>query len=192
MTLQPVAAIVRDNILARRTNLRIDRDKPVETDTITHLIELATWAPNHRMTEPWRFAVLTGTARSRLGETVAQHMIESGATDPAKLEKTRTKFLRAPVVLMVACESLVEARPDMQLEDRNATAAAVQNLLLSATASGLNSYWGTGAVCDAPQVRAMCGFAPHATVIAAIYLGHSIGDVPVPARRAPVVTWVPS
>jgi nitroreductase len=182
--------LLSDTISARRTNLRIDRDKAVDPATIAQLIELATWAPNHRMTEPWRFAVLTGDARSRLGESVARHMAASGETDPARLDKARTKFLRAPVVVMVACESSLEAKLDVKLEDRDATAAAVQNLLLGATAAKLNSYWGTGAVCDAPQVRELCGFAPHATVVAAIYLGHSIGDVPIPARKAPVVQWI--
>jgi nitroreductase len=183
---------VADTIRARRTNLRIDRDRAVDQATITELIELATWAPNHHLTEPWRFAVLTDTARSTLGETVAQHMIDHGQTEPGRLEKARSKFLRAPVILMVASDSDTAASPEVRAEDRDAVAAAVQNILLGASAAGLNSYWGSGAVCEAPKVKSLCGFTESAIIIAAIYLGHSIGDVPLPQRKAAIVRWVTS
>ncbi len=157
---------------------------------VSELIELATWAPNHHLTEPWRFAVVTGGARSTLGAVTAEFQGSQGETNEAKLDKTRGKFLRAPAIVLVGCASTENARPDQLLEDRDACAAAVQNLLLGATALGLNSYWGSGMVCSAPAVRSLCGFQDDTTIIAAIYLGYPLGEVPVPARRTPIVTWV--
>jgi nitroreductase len=183
---------VTDLIRSRRTNLRIDRDRVVDAKTISSLIDLAVWAPNHRLTEPWRFAVISGEGRNRLGTITADFQHESGMTDPAKLDKTRSKFLRAPIILLVASQPSADAPHDMVAEDRDATAAATQNILLGATALGLASYWGSGAVCESPAVKAMAGFADHAQVIAAIYLGWPIGDVPVPERQAPLVSWVAS
>jgi nitroreductase len=171
----------------RRTNMRVDPERAVDAELINGLCAIATWAPNHKMTEPWRFAVVTGSARAGLGRLTAEHMAAMGETNEAKLDKTRGKYVRTPVVLVVGCES---TQPGRQAEDRDAVSAAVQNILLGATAAGLNSYWGTGAICHAPEVKALCGFAPETDIIAAVYLGWSIGDVPVPERAAPMVHWV--
>lgn len=184
------AVAVADAIRFRRTNLRMDRDRAVPTEMLNTLMSLAVWAPNHRLTEPWRFAVFAGAARQRLGEVTAEFQERSGMSDPTKLDKTRGKFLRAPVVVLVASESDPAASSEMQAEDRDAVAAGVQNMLLGATAHRLGSYWSSGAVCQSPEVRTMAGFAEHATVVAAVYLGWPIGDVPVPNRSAPVVSWV--
>jgi nitroreductase len=62
----------------RRTNLRIDPDRPVEPALIADLCDAAVWAPNHRLTEPWRFATLTGAARTALGEVVVAALQAKG------------------------------------------------------------------------------------------------------------------
>jgi nitroreductase len=181
---------VTEAIRGRRTNLRIDQTQEIAPSVMNGLLELATWAPNHHLTEPWRFAVVTGDGRAQLGQVTARFQADSGETNEAKLEKTRGKFLRAPAIVIVGCESAAGGRPDQQLEDRDACAAAVQNLLLAATEQGLNSYWGSGVVCSAPAVKDLCGFSVSTTIIAAIYLGYPLGEVPTPTRKAPIVTWV--
>lgn len=178
-------------LTARRTNLRIDRERPVDAALVQRLCELATWAPNHHLTEPWRFAVVTGEARAELGSRTAAHMADLGITDEAKLEKARTKFLRAPVMLVVGCASAADASPGTRAEDRDAVAAATQNLLLAATAAGLCSYWGSGAVTEAPGVKAMCSLSPADTIVAAVYLGWPGGEVPMPVRGEPIIAWLP-
>jgi nitroreductase len=125
-----------------------------------------------------------------LGHLTAEFQVQQGMTDPAKLDKTRGKFTRAAAMVMVASESQPHANLATQVEDRDATAAAVQNLLLAATSLGLATYWGSGPVCEAPSVKAWCGFAAHAQVVAAIYLGYPFGDVPVPFRTVPTISWL--
>ena len=182
--LDALASIIR----GRRTNLRMDPNRPVDPALIGSLCELATWAPNHKMTEPWRFAVCQGEARAALGRLTAEFQAARGETNEAKLDKTRGKYLRAPVILMIASAQ----HPDVgrRVEDRDAVASGIQNVLLAATSAGLASYWGTGAITSVPAVKELCGFGPDDDIIAAVYLGWPIGDVPVPTRTAPQLHWV--
>ena len=66
----------------RRSNLRIDPNKPVSPELIDQLCRAAVAAPNHKLTEPWRFAVLTGAARTTLGEIAVEARRSKGDTDP--------------------------------------------------------------------------------------------------------------
>lgn len=179
-----LAALIR----RRRTNLRVDSHKPVSSQLVEHLCQLATWAPNHKLTEPWRFAVLVGEARRRLGDITAEFLAGEGA-DPNRVEKTRTKYLRAPVVVVVG--SHADPDPIRHGENRDAVAAGVQNMLLGATAAGLNSFWATGAAARNPETNHLCGFEAGTAVVALVYLGWPIGAVPTPERSVPKLSWVP-
>jgi nitroreductase len=180
-------AVLAGLIRSRRTNLRIDTERPVDDSTIAELCDLATWAPNHKLTEPWRFAALSGPARAELGRLAAEDLIAAGELNEGKIAKTRGKYLRAPVVVAVASDWADPARRD---EDRDAVSAGIQNMLLGATALGLCSYWGTGPVTQVASVKQLCGFPSAADVVGFIYLGWPVGDVPTPQRAAPRLLWV--
>ena len=173
----------------RRTNLLVDPARPVEAELIERLIELATWAPNHKKTWPWRFAVCTGDGRGRLGEAFAADLVAGGATDEARLAKTIGKYRRAPVVVVVASDAHPVA--DLHEENRDATSAAVQNIVLGATAAGLASFWSSPPTRVSPTAHAMCGFPAEARIVALVYLGWPSGaSVAVPERPTPVVSYV--
>ena len=174
-------------ILGRRTNLRVDPERPVPGALIEQLCLAATFAPNHKLTEPWRFAALMGASRATLGEVVAAALETDGVTDPARLEKTRVKYLRAPVVMVVGCAP--ESDPVRHRENRDAVAAAVQNILLAATGAGLASYWATGRAARTDAVVELAGFEAGTEIVALIYLGWPIAPAPVPDRTAPHITW---
>ena len=175
-------------ITARRTNLRVDPDRPVDPALVARLCEAATWAPNHKLTEPWRFAVLTGSARTALGEIAAHNLEAQGITDPARLDRARAKYLRAPAIVAVGCE--VDIDLIRHTEDRDAVAAGVQNLLLAATAAGLATYWATGATARSPEAVHLCGFEAGTEIVALIYLGWPNAPAPPVNRSAPVITRV--
>ena len=128
---------------SRRTSMIVDQTRDVPLDAIAELCGLATWAPNHKKTWPWRFAVFTGDGRARLGDTMADEMERVGFGDETKRAKTRTKYLRTPATLVVGCAP----HDDEMLHDENrdAVAAGIQNLLLGATTLGLASFWSTPA-----------------------------------------------
>ncbi len=173
---------------SRRTSMFVDHDREVPLDLIAELCGLATWAPNHKKTWPWRFAVFTGEGRTRLGDTMAEEMERTGFGDDAKRLKTRTKYLRTPATLVVGCAS-----HDNQMlhdENRDAVAAGIQNLLLGATTLGLASFWSTPAITQPPAVLELCGFAPDDRLVGVIYLGWATQDATTPDRPPHPITHV--
>jgi nitroreductase len=178
------AALAKD----RRTNLRIDADRPVDPAVITELCVLATWAPNHRLTEPWRFAVLTGDHRVELGARTAAYQAELGETVEARLNKTRTKYTRSPVLVAVGCAFDEDA--EVHIENRDAVSAGIQNMLLGATTLGLASYWGSGLVNHSPAVKELCGLDAKDELLGVIYLGWPTSTMPSPGRSAPIIRWL--
>jgi nitroreductase len=168
---------------ARRTHMIVDREREVPTELIERLCELATWAPNHKRTWPWKFAACTGDARYRLGEAFVADMIDRDFGDEGKRVKTLTKYGRTPAVLVVGCAP--HEKPSLHDENRDAVAAGIQNLLLGATAMGLASFWSTAPLIDAPRVLELCGFDADDRIIAVIYLGWATSTVE-PPQRPPV------
>jgi nitroreductase len=165
----------------RRSNLRVDPDRPVPLGLVERLCRLASWAPNHHKTRPWKFCVVTGSGRTALGSALAQDLIAAGEQNPAKVSKARLKYTRAPMMLVVASAD----GPDevCTLENRDAVSAAVQNLLLGATAAGLATLWSTGAAARSDRVAEVCGFEPTDTIVGLVYLGWPIADANAPVDR---------
>ncbi len=170
-----------DLVRARRTNLMVDKARDVDTDVVQQLCELSTWAPNHKLTWPWIFAEVRGDARLRLGAVCADVMSRQGEPEP-RVAKTRGKFARTPVVLMVGAE--VGDSEVRTAENRDAVSAAVQTLLLGATALGLASFWSSCPTGANDDVAAFCGFPTDTTIVAMIYLGWPL-DIPNGFERPP-------
>jgi nitroreductase len=181
------ARVVEEVIRARRTSLLVHADQPVDPGLVQRVIGSAVWAPNHKRSWPWRFTVLTGESRRRMGEAFSAVGAELGM-DPIKVAKQRTKYLRSPVVLLVWVTG--EQTEVRRREDRDATAAAVQNLLLAATANGLASYWATISDAFYPAARELAGLDDSHDLVALVYLGHPTGAVAVPPRPVPEVVWL--
>ena len=184
----PAFETLSELVRTRRSNLRMAADRPVPTELVAHLCDLAMWAPNHMRTNPWKFAVFTGDGRSRLGAALEAAQVARGETDPDRLKKTRTKYLRAPTMLVVG--SAAHDDPVFHAENRDAASAGVENLLLGATALGLASYWSTGEVVTVPAVKALAGFEPGDQIVAVVYLGWPIAPLPAPPKVAPPITVV--
>ena len=161
-------------------------------EVVERIIEAATWAPNHRHTEPWRFAVLAGTAREELGERVAAWMrVELDPTVAQKqAESTKKKLLRSPMIVVVSQRtSAGDAVQD--LEDYAACSSATQNLLLAAHAEGLATKWSTGTLATAPPVFDYLGLPASDRIVAFVYLGYPAERTePRGPERAPaVIDW---
>jgi nitroreductase len=157
----------------------------VGDDEVRTLVEAAVWAPNHRLTEPWRFTVLRGDARRRLGEAWAA--VASSQTRPSDEEREEfvrreaAKPLRAPVLIVVSVRT--DSDPIVAVEDFAATAAALQNLLLAAHAHGLGAMWRTGGMAYREEILAHLGLAPNDRIVGIVYLGRPAMDAPQPRPR---------
>ncbi|MBV9279518.1 MAG: nitroreductase, partial [Chloroflexi bacterium] len=156
----------------------------------------AVWAPNHYRTEPWRFIVLAGEVRERLGDVMAGSL-RARLADPdegdaaALLERERAKPLRAPVIIVVAIVPSGNPKA-IEVEEIAAGAAAVENMLLAAQALGLGAMWRTGAPAYDPAVKRFLGLPEDGHVIAFLYVGYP-EPLPIPERRreaAHHTTWL--
>jgi nitroreductase len=164
---------VLDIIKQRRSVGQVTQEEPTR-EQIEQLLEAATYAPNHHVTEPWRFFVLRGEARAELGgvfaDTLKAQMQEPLCEkDQMKLLQTRNKWLRAPVLIAVAVEK-VENDEDF-MERIEAASAAVQNMLLTAQEMGLATVWRTGGPSYSSEVKQWLGLASEDHIVAFVYLG---------------------
>ncbi len=178
-------------MLAHRRTAPAFADTPVLRAILEQIIEAATWAPNHRNTEPWRFHVLVGSGRTDLGDRVAVWLRETeGPTTEAQIDSICRKLVRSPVVIAV---SQIGSPDDAvrHLEDYAACSAATQNLLLAAHAEGLVTKWSTGAMVTMPPAFEHLGLAEADRIVGFVYLGYPPdGTAVAPAERAPaVVSW---
>lgn len=149
---------------------------PVPRESIEKLLAAAAQAPNHYKVRPWRFVVLTGAAREKLGEVMAQAFADKFPDLPGDvlakaLEKERAKPLRSPLLIVVGVDKPVESKV-IEIENVCAAAAACQNLLLAAHELGLAAKWRTGDPAFDPQVKRFLGFEPDQHLIAFLYIGY--------------------
>lgn len=170
------------NAIHTRQSIGKVKPDPLPPELIETLLEAAVQAPNHHKVHPWRFFVLTGEARARLGEVMAESMIQTTPdVKPDAVEIERKKPLRAPVVIAVGVD--LPANPKVLLvENICAAAAAVQNMLLAAVELGLGAMWRTGPAAEDPRVKQFLGLAPDQPLIGFVYVGYPEGEKP-PAVR---------
>ncbi len=157
-------------IFTRQSTGKVKPD-PLPRLLIEKLLSAAVQAPNHYKVRPWRFVVLTGASRERLGAVMAESLkAKFPAVGEEALAKERAKLLRAPVVIAVGVDQPTESKVN-EVENVCAAAAACQNLLLAARAEGLGAIWRTGDAARDPNIKKFLGFAPDQHLIGFIYIG---------------------
>jgi nitroreductase len=164
-----------DTLQAIQTRHSIGKVKPdvVPRDLIEKLLDAAVQAPNHHKVRPWRFVVLTGNGRNRLGEVMAQSLnAKFPQLEDEALNKERAKPLRSPVLIAVGVDKPTESKV-LEIENICAAAAACENILLAAHALGLAAQWRTGDAVRDPNVKKFLGFDEDQHIISFLYVGYS-------------------
>jgi nitroreductase len=177
-----------DVIRAIETRRSIGRVKqaPVPRELIERILESGVHAPNHKITEPWRFHVFSGKGRGELARVRAEIARlqaeaegESEEMAAGRISRERKKAFRAPVVIAVISEA---GRDEVEtLENYAACAAAVQNMQLTAHALGLAAMWRTGPIVYHQEMRRFFGLKENDRIVAHVYLGYP--DMGVRQRR---------
>jgi nitroreductase len=158
------------------------RPDPIPRGLIEQILDAAATAPNHHRLRPWRFVVLTGNARLRLGELMTQSVLKRNAdASPEQLATERRKPLRAPVLIAVGVDKPGENRIT-EMDNICACAAAVENLLLAAHDLGLGAIWKTGGAVEDADIKTFLGFEPDQHVIAIVYIGYPENESAQPVR----------
>lgn len=159
-----------DAIHKRRSQGSVKPD-PLPREAIEKLLSAAVQAPNHYKVRPWRFVVLTGEGRHKLGEVMAASQRNRHPDFPqAAFDKTRALPLRAPVLIAVGADKPVEEKV-LEIENVCAAAAACQNLLLATEALGLGAKWRTGEWARDAKVKEFLGFVPDQHIVGFLYVG---------------------
>jgi nitroreductase len=166
---------VDEAIRGRRTH-KAYRPGPVDRETLDELFELARWAPNHHLTNPWRFRVLGPQALEGL----------KAAAGP----EAASKLDRAPTLVVCSCVQTGDETQDE--EDLLATGCAAFIVLVAAHARGLAGYWRTPAVLRTPEGRAAVGLPEGERFVGLIHLGHAAQEQRPPEREpaAAVVAYL--
>ncbi len=181
--------------IQRRISVRRFRPDPVSRDTIQRLLDCAVRAPNHKLTEPWRFAVIVGDARERYAEIRAAHRLKR-FSDPRSAEalagadKVRREALETPAFVVVMCA----VNPDeiTREEDYASAMMATANMMIAAESLGLATYLRTGGVMREPSLGDLVGATDGFRVAGILSLGYPAEADP-PRRRRPaaeVTRWV--
>jgi len=150
-------------------------------------------APDHGRLRPWRFIVIRGDARERLGEVFAGALMKRQPDAPAEaLEQERNRPLRAPVVIAVVARVDPQHPKIPEFEQILSTGAAVENILLAAHAQGFGAKWLTGANAYDDHVKAALGLAGNDRLAGFVHLGTVDGkppQVPHADARDLTVEW---
>ncbi len=167
-------------ICTRRSISRFSA-RTVERDKIEALLQAGAQAPNHYKVRPWRFVVIDGQARERLGDVMAQVLLRKYPTLPEEaLAKEKAKPLRSPVIIAVGVDQPSEPKV-LETENMCAAAAACENILLAAHAMGMGGKWRTGEAARDVDVKEHLGLADK-EVIAFLYIGYP-EEPPAPVPR---------
>jgi nitroreductase len=167
---------LEEAIRGRRTH-KAYGPEPVDPTVLEELFDLARWAPNHHLTNPWRFRVLGP-------ESLARLKAAAGPDAAAKLD-------RAPTLVCASVKLTGDAVQDE--EDVCAAACAVFIVLLAAHDRGLAGYWRTPGVLRTPDGAAAIGMGRDELFVALIHLGHARQEKSPPDRLPPTdfVSYLP-
>lgn len=150
---------------------------PDELDTI---LKAGLRAPDHGMLRPWRFLLVAGEARAKLGQLFADQMAPESEE---QLNKLLNAPLRAPLVIVAVAQ--IQDHPKVPaVEQICATAAAVQNMSVAIHALGYSSIWRTGAPAFHAGVKEALGFKARDEIVGFLYVGTpTLADRPVPENN---------
>ena len=173
-----------DALLTRRSAKTLTDPAP-DDGALALLFECASRAPDHGRLRPWRFIVIRGASRERLGELMAEQLRRKLPDATAEtLQRERQKALRAPLIIAVAAVCSASAKVPA-VEQILAAGAAAQNMMLAATVLGFGVMWKTGDAAYADAVKVALGLAPGDSIVGVLYLGSVPADGVPPPTRTP-------
>ena len=186
-TVAPAASMNVYEAIYRRRSAWKYKENPIPRETMERMLETAVWAPNHRLTEPWRFFVIEKDTKTR--ETVADLAYEyaMGRFDnPQRAENTRRAVMAPPVIIYVY--STPGQSDEATKENYASTVCAAYNVSLTGAAEGLTVTWETGGATRHPKLRETLGAEDEWDLAALLYIGEP--DEDIVTQRTPAQEFV--
>jgi nitroreductase len=155
-------------------------------DHLAAILESAVHAPDHGRLRPWRFMLIEGNQRRKLGDIMAAAALRRmPALSAGDLQRERDKAMRAPLIIVVVCRAVVGTKVPV-IEQILAAGAATQNILLGLHNFGYAAAWKTGESAYDPEVKQALGLAVDDHIIAFVYTGGGLGALFAPGKPATV------
>lgn len=176
--------VLSELIKSRRSIFRF-QDTEVSLELVKELLSTACWAPNHGLSQPWRFLIVNGEGRERIarlnppkkGREEKDPILQQAAAD-----KFYTKMMAVPMFVIV----IMQENPNIKIreEDYAATSCVIQNFCLLAWEKGLGTKWATYDFIHDPEYRRSLGISPGEKVVASLHVGYP-EVIPSPQPRVP-------
>ncbi len=169
-------------------------EREVQQDMVKQILTNALWAPTHKRTQPWRFKVYSGAGKSKLielTESLYKDFAGAGKVNPVKVNKLKDRITRTSVIVALVMERTVDENIP-EIEEIEAVACAAQNMMLTATAYGLGSFWSSPKFLYAETAPEKFGFKKADKIMGLLYFGYPKGDWPKSHRKPLeyVTEWV--
>jgi len=185
---------VMEAIRSRRSIFKF-KPEPVPKDVLERIYEAGIWAPNHRLTEPWRFVVLGETTKEVLAQRyseIQEAKAAAGASAEAReaLKKAGyAKFMSKPTIVAVVC--LQDGDDIKKREDYAAVCCAMQNVALAGWAEGVGMQWSTGPITLEENTFKLLGVDYEKEYIIGFFYTGYPDEVLVPRRKplSEVLSW---
>lgn len=174
MSADPIA-----ELLSGRRTINFFQAEPPPRELIVQALDLARWAPNHRLTEPWRFYWLGQNTAQAVAELNAELVAASKGADVA--QRKLADWLAKPGWLVVT--QLRSADPLQNQEDYAACCCAMQNLMLYLWSQGVGSKWSTGAVIREARFYDLLWIDPAIEVVVGLLWYGYPADIPQTPRK---------
>lgn len=141
------------DLLRNRRTISLFEPEPVSEEVLLQAIDAARWAPNHRLTEPWMFYIVTPKTKEKIARCAAD--IDAAAKGVRAGEARYERMMAVPAGFVLTSRIDEDALVDR--ENYAACCCAAQNLMLSLWSRGIGTKWTTGAVTRAPALYDLLG-----------------------------------
>ena len=167
----------------RSTKPRLFNGNKIEESIVWQILENANWAPNHGLTQPWKYFVFSDLGLFKLAEFQAalyQKNTPSEKFKSDKYERMKSNIIKSSHVIVI-CMERQKSEKIPEIEEIEAVACSVQNMALTAAAYGLCSFWGSGGVTYTSELKEFLGLGEKDRCLGYLYLGYS--DSPTTTSR---------
>lgn len=181
------------DLLKNRRAVRSYEPREVETAKIEDLLEVATWAPNDRLREPWHFYVFRGEAKKRYEAIARAYLEERFPTKPNLIRESIAVLEKTPLVIVVAAD-IVPGDEASSEDNEYACACAIHSMWLTAKELGLGLVWrtrGIGLVRD-ERLYELIGSPDNRKIVGAVFVGYPSEEIPETKRTSykEKTTWL--
>ncbi|GEN57556.1 putative NAD(P)H nitroreductase YfhC [Halolactibacillus alkaliphilus] len=161
-----------ETLIKERRSVSLFEDKPVSIDEVKAMLKTSAWVPNHKMTQPWRFTIITGETKAQLAHMAGEFMSrgKTGEEKDRAYNKAHAAFSQVPMHVMVFMEESHDLK--RRQEDYASTSLIIHNLSLIGWEKGIGMIWKTGPLTDTEPFRQLIGIQPGEKFVGMIQLGY--------------------